>query len=115
MEVRENIKGLQGGYLIPGRFINLCFKRSIILRFLRNCKNVTDLPLQRSDSEPGVDTVGICVENRYSRNREFLIWIQFDCMTLGENGYIPLLLEDLMISESSLPEERASHHFKCVL
>ena len=29
-------------------------------------KHVADLHLQRSDSEPGVDTVGIYVENNYN-------------------------------------------------
>ena len=39
-------------------------------------KIVADLTHQRSDSGPEVDTVGICVENDYSRNRECFIWIR---------------------------------------
>ena len=53
-----------------------------------------------SDSEPGVDIVGIYVENRHSRYREFFIWIQVDNMKLSEKGCLPLLLEDHLISET---------------
>ena len=63
-----------------------------------------------SDSEPGVDTVGIYVENHHGWNRECFIWIQFDHMKLGEKGSLPLLLEDPLISETCPLEESASHH-----
>ena len=68
-------------------------------------KVVADLTHQRSDSERGVDTVGIYVENHEGRNRESIIWIQFDHRRLGEKGCIPLLLEDCMISETCALEE----------
>ena len=63
-----------------------------------------------SDSEPGVDTVGIYVENHYSWNREFFIWIQLDNIKLSEKGSLPLLLEDHLISETCPLAENASHH-----
>ena len=65
---------------------------------------------QRSDSEPGVDTVGIYVENHYNVNREFFIWIRFDNMKLGEQGSLAHLREDPLISETCPLEESASHH-----
>ena len=68
------------------------------------------LPLW-SDSEPGVDTVGIYVENHSNRCREIFIWIRFDHRRLGEKGSPPLLLEDPLISETCPLEESASHHF----
>ena len=67
-------------------------------------------PHLRSDSEPGVDTVGIYVENHSGENREFVIWIQFDNRKSNEKGYLPLLREDHLISETCHLEERASHH-----
>ena len=63
-----------------------------------------------SDSKPGVDTVGIYVENHYGWNRDFFIWVQFDHMKLIEKGSLPLLLEDPLISEACPLEESASHH-----
>ena len=62
------------------------------------------------DSEPGVDTVGIYVENNCNRCREFFMLIRFDNMKLGEKGFIPLLLEDLLILQFGAPEESVSHH-----
>ena len=73
---------------------------------------MADLPYQWSDSEPGVDMVGIYVENHYNKNRECLIWIRFDNMKLGEKGCLPLLREDPLISETCPMEESASHHLK---
>ena len=67
-------------------------------------------PHQWSDSEPEVDTVGIYVENHFNRNREFVIWIRFDNMKLGEKGSLPQLLEDPLNSETCPLEESASHH-----
>ena len=37
-----------------------------------------DIPHLRLDSEPGVDKVGIYVENVYNLNQECFIWRQFD-------------------------------------
>ena len=50
---------------------------------------MTDVVYQRYDSEPGVDTIGIYVENHHGMNREFFIWIRFDHMKLGEQGSRP--------------------------
>ena len=44
---------------------------------------------QRLDSEHGVDTVGIYVENHYSMNREFFIWMEFDFWNLDFRGSGP--------------------------
>ena len=66
--------------------------------------------LQRLDSKPGVDTVGLYAENDFNHNGEFLIWIQFDNTKLGEKGSRPLLLEDPLISETCALEENTSHH-----
>ena len=66
--------------------------------------------LQGSDSEPGVDTVGIYVENQQGECREFLIWIHSDHRKLSEKGCLPLLREDPLISETCPLEESASHH-----
>ena len=65
---------------------------------------------QRSDSEPGVDTVGIYVENHVGRNRECFIWIRFDNRKLCEKGSLPHLRKDPLISETCPLEESASHH-----
>ena len=65
---------------------------------------------QWSDSETGVHTVGIYVENHHNRNRDLFIWIRFDNMKLGEKESLALLLEDLMVSETCSLEESASHH-----
>ena len=66
-----------------------------------------------SDSGPGVDTVGIYVENHHNECREFFIWIRFDNMKLSEKGYLPASLEDPLISETCPLEESASHHPVC--
>ena len=50
-------------------------------------KIAADVIYQWSDSEPEVDTVGIYVASLYNMNREFVIWIQFDNMKLGEQGH----------------------------
>ena len=73
-------------------------------------KIVADLPHLRLDSKPGVDTVGIYVENHYNENRELFIWIQFDNLNISEKGSLPALREDAMISETCPLEESASHH-----
>ena len=52
-------------------------------------KIVTDLTPQRSDSEPGVDTGGIYVENHSNRNREFFIWMQLDHGKLDFRWVLP--------------------------
>ena len=70
---------------------------------------VTDLIYQWSDWEHGV-YIGICVENGYIVNREFLIWIRFDNMRLGEKGSLFHLREDPLISDTCPREESASHH-----
>jgi hypothetical protein len=70
---------------------------------------VADVTHQWYDSEPGVDTVGIYVENHEGRNRECFIWIRIDNMKLGERGSMALLPEDLLISETCPLEESASH------
>ena len=41
------------------------------------------------DSEPEVDTVGICVINHYTKCREFFIWMQFDLWNLDFRGSTP--------------------------
>ena len=41
-------------------------------------RNVDPGPHVHSDSEPGVNTVGIYVENHEGTNRECFIWIRFD-------------------------------------
>ena len=64
----------------------------------------------RSDSKPGVDTVGIYVEHHYNENQDSFIWIQFDHVILGETGSLPQLLEDHLISETSPLEESVSNH-----
>ena len=66
---------------------------------------MTDVHLQRSDSEPGVDTVG------EGTNRECVIWIRFDHWKLDEKASLPHLREDASISETCALEESASHHF----
>ena len=66
--------------------------------------------LVRSDSEPGVDTVGIYVENHHGVNRECFTWIRFDNMKLSEKGSLLHLREDPLISETCPLEESASHH-----
>ena len=63
------------------------------------------------DSEHGMDTVGIYVENHEGRRREFFIWIRFDHRKLGEKGSLPALREDPLISETCPLEESDSHHF----
>ena len=65
-----------------------------------------------SDSEPGVDTVEICVEHHEGQCREFVIWIQCDNRKLGENGSLPLLREDPLISQTCAMEENASHYLR---
>ena len=67
-------------------------------------------PHVHSQLTPGVDTVGIYVENHKGKNRECVIWIRFDHRKLGEKENIPHLREDASISETCLPEENASHH-----
>ena len=61
--------------------------------FHKNLKNFTkSLRIFRicgRNSEPGVDTVGIYVENHYNRCREFFKWIQFDFWNIGEKGFLP--------------------------
>ena len=89
-------------------FIKRDFMKSMFIQ--DSSKTVADLPYQWSDSEPGVDMVGIYVENHYSKNRECFIWIRFDNMKLGEKGCLPLRLEDPLISETCPVEESASHH-----
>ena len=64
-------------------------------------RNVAVSPYLWSDSKSGVDTIGIYVEHNYSRCREFLIYIQFEHRKLCEKGSLPLLLEDLLISNYS--------------
>ena len=71
---------------------------------------MADVTHQRSDSEPGVDTVGIYVENHQGPCREFVIWIRFEHRKLGEKGSLPYLWEDPLISEMRLLAESASHH-----
>ena len=51
-------------------------------------------------SEPGVDTLGIYVENHHGSDREFFIWILFDHNNLIEKGSRPLLLDDFLIFQS---------------
>ena len=65
---------------------------------------------ERSDSEPGTDTVGIYVESHEGKNRECFIWIRFEKNKLCEKGYLPPLLEDPLISETCALAESASHH-----
>ena len=66
--------------------------------------------LHFSDSEPGVDTIGINVKNHHGRYREFFIWIRFDNWKCYEKGSLAVLLEDTLISETCPLEENASHH-----
>ena len=73
-------------------------------------KIVAVLHHQRSDSEPGVDTNGIYVENHEGKNRECFIWIRLHHRNLGEKGYQTLLLEDPLIYKNCPLEESASHH-----
>ena len=47
---------------------------------------------ERSDSEPGTDTVGIDAENHEGKNRECFIWIRFEQRKLGEKGPLGPLL-----------------------
>ena len=51
------------------------------------------------DSEPEVDTIGIYVENHEDWNRECFMWMRFDHGNIGEKGSLPLLREDLLISQ----------------
>ena len=51
----------------------------------------------RSDSEPGVDTIRICLEHHNGCLQYFFIWIQFDHMKLCEKPSQLLLLETLWI------------------
>ena len=67
----------------------------------------------RSDSGPGVDTVGIYSENHDNECREFFIWIRFDNRKSDEKGALPLLLEDFLILQLCPLEESASHHHGC--
>ena len=71
---------------------------------------MADLTHQWYDSAPGVDIVGIYVENHHGRCREFFIWIRFDNMKVDEKGSLPYLLQDPLISETCPLEESASHH-----
>ena len=73
-------------------------------------KIVAASQLQRPDSEPGVDTVRIYVENHVGRNRECVIWIRFDNLNLNEKGCLPYMREDLLILKLCPLEEKASHH-----
>ena len=66
---------------------------------------------ERSDSEPGTDTVGIYAKNHEGKNRECFIWIRLEKRKLGEKGSLPPLLEDPLISETCALEESASHHY----
>ena len=79
-----------------------------IFQFVVRIQAVFD-PL-RSDSEPGVDTVGIYIENHYNECREFFILIRFDHRNLDEKGSLPHLREDASISETCHLEENASHN-----
>ena len=58
-------------------------------------KNVAVVKPMRYDSKPGVDTIGIYVEDKYNECREFLIWIRFDNRKSGEKVFLLLLLKDL--------------------
>ena len=73
-------------------------------------RNVAAFDHLRWDSEPGVGTVGIYVENDYNDCRELFIWIRFDHRKLGEKGSLLLLREDPLISEKCALEENASHN-----
>ena len=73
-------------------------------------KIVTDPQHLRSDSKPEVYTTGIYVKNHDAQNQECFIWIRFDHSKLGEKVSLPLLREDLLISETWPLEQRDSHN-----
>ena len=66
--------------------MKLDFKRSNISRFQDIYRIVVDVRHLWSDSEPGVNTVGIHVENHEGHQRILFIFIRFDHMKLGEKG-----------------------------
>ena len=72
-------------------------------------KMVAVVKPMHSDSRPGVDTVGIYVENHNNECQEFSIWIRFDNRKSGEKGSLPLLLEDSLVLQLCPLEESASH------
>ena len=71
---------------------------------------MADVTHQWYDSEPGVDTIRIYVENHSNRCREFFIWISFDFLKSRFPRVRALLLEDPLIYETCPLEESASHH-----
>ena len=96
----------------PRDYIKLDFKKLVVLKIPRSVKNASPGPRLHSDSEPGVDIVGIHVENDANQNRDFFIWILFDHMQRCDKGSFPLLCEDHLISETCYLEESASHHYR---
>ena len=66
----------------------------------RKQKNVADPGHMWYDSEPGVRTVGIYVENHEDQNRKCFIWIRFDHRKFGEKESLPYLREDASISKT---------------
>ena len=73
-------------------------------------KSVADVHFHRSESEPGVDTVGIYDENHEGVNRKCFIWIRFDHWKRCEKGYLPHLRENASISETCALEDNALHN-----